>query len=1122
MADFRIRVIIDPSGARGGGREVRRELQRVDTASERTGRLLGRVFAFVGIVDAIRRLARLSDTYTEMSNRIAVAGEAIGNTNGVLEQLAEISNRTRTPVSQMVGLFQRGAIAAAELNATQAELLTFVEAVGKGFAIQGGSAARNAFALLQLSQALGSSIVRGEEFNSILEGAFPIALAAARGIERFEGSVAKLRLAIVSGKVTSEEFFRGILDQSEELDRTFATTVPTIGQAFTVFTNQLTIAVGHFNDASGTAQTFAGAIISLSNHLDRLVLGIKLIAVILISRYVTAAGAVAVATIRTVVGVTRLQIRMAAVRGASVGAAIGMRAAAVSASILGKAMAVLGGPFGLIALAAFAVYEFTAANRATRRELEDLPNDIDAYRDSIISLGKAQLALRQVNLVGQFEEQQQELTRLREELAELLNPQNITFGGQVGFSAGTLATVIEEEAARIEQAQLRLSAAIEAQEQIIELTRERLRAGVAERQFDELIVSRGGTAAIEELITGLRKLLKRLDPVATAQRAYAASVTLLTDAHAAGIIELETRDRLLKNLANSYRDQLDPLQAVINSLNQEIGLAKLEENERRIQISLLKTEQQLLKAGIILDAEKRAGVEGLIRTLDRLENDSIEELTSDLRSLQDSLDPLAAAQRAYASSVALLTDAHAAGIIELETRDRLLQDLAESYRDQLDPLQAVINSLNQEIGLAKLEENERRIQISLLRIEQDLLRAGITLDAEKRASVEDLIRTLDRLENANEAGINRNALVTREIELLDRQAEISRQVGDDQAASVARLNIEERIRQALREANSDLTEEEINKLARLSTVEADRITRAAILNRELARQADILEQIDGPARTFAETVESLTTLYNQGRISVEDFDRTLRELEITYLATQQGFVEGLERGLLQLQGDFSDLATQSQGVLTRAFSEIEDRLVEFVSTGKVEFHSLVDSILADLARIVFRQAILQPLAQNLTAALAGVFSPAATAATQSAGGNVTAGLIPRNASGGFISGPGSARSDSILARLSDGEFVVNAGSTRKFLPLLSAINSAPGFQAGGPVGRSGGRSFVTVNVIDQSTRGNNVDVEQQSTPAGETINLLIRDATDSNIREGRHDASLRGRFAGLNAPLVSR
>lgn len=60
---------------------------------------------------------------------------------------------------------------------------------------------------------------------------------------------------------------------------------------------------------------------------------------------------------------------------------------------------------------------------------------------------------------------------------------------------------------------------------------------------------------------------------------------------------------------------------------------------------------------------------------------------------------------------------------------------------------------------------------------------------------------------------------------------------------------------------------------------------------------------------------------------------------------------------------------------------------------------------------------------------------------------------PRRARGGQITGPGTGISDSILARVSNGEYVVNADATRKHLSLLEIINSGdlPGFAGGGLV-----------------------------------------------------------------------
>ena len=65
------------------------------------------------------------------------------------------------------------------------------------------------------------------------------------------------------------------------------------------------------------------------------------------------------------------------------------------------------------------------------------------------------------------------------------------------------------------------------------------------------------------------------------------------------------------------------------------------------------------------------------------------------------------------------------------------------------------------------------------------------------------------------------------------------------------------------------------------------------------------------------------------------------------------------------------------------------------------------------------------------------------------GANFAKDLLLRQADGGFISGPGGPRDDLIPARLSDGEFVVNAAATSQNRMLLEAINSGRGFADGG-------------------------------------------------------------------------
>lgn len=91
----------------------------------------------------------------------------------------------------------------------------------------------------------------------------------------------------------------------------------------------------------------------------------------------------------------------------------------------------------------------------------------------------------------------------------------------------------------------------------------------------------------------------------------------------------------------------------------------------------------------------------------------------------------------------------------------------------------------------------------------------------------------------------------------------------------------------------------------------------------------------------------------------------------------------------------------------------------------------------------------------------------------------TAEVVPRAtatpaAAGGYISGPGTSTSDSIPARLSDGEYVINAAATRRYRPLLDKINSGPVKLAAGGMVSNNGKMEALLSSILTTLRGNNV------------------------------------------------
>ena len=106
----------------------------------------------------------------------------------VYNRLRESALKNAAPLETLVTLYGRVALVQKELGVSQAEMLNFTDKIALALRVAGTDAQSASGALLQLSQALGSGVVRAEEFNSILEGALPIAQAAAAGLKEAGGS----------------------------------------------------------------------------------------------------------------------------------------------------------------------------------------------------------------------------------------------------------------------------------------------------------------------------------------------------------------------------------------------------------------------------------------------------------------------------------------------------------------------------------------------------------------------------------------------------------------------------------------------------------------------------------------------------------------------------------------------------------------------------------------------------------------------------------------------------------------------------------------------------------------------------------------------------------------------
>jgi lambda family phage tail tape measure protein len=266
--------------------------------------------------------------------------------------------------------------------------------------------------------------------------------------------------------------------------------------------------------------------------------------------------------------------------------------------------------------------------------------------------------------------------------------------------------------------------------------------------------------------------------------------------------------------------------------------------------------------------------------------------------------------------------------------------------------------------------------------------------------------------------------------------------------------------------------EVMRQIAQYRTDQADGYQRslgAVGMGAQAQQQAQALNQIQ---KEYQRYLDRLTKETPKDLLDSETFKADAAKIEAAMqdsLKAANDYYDALRarqadwrNGAAEAFADYRDSAAnileQTKGLFNDVFKGMEDAIVSFAMTGKLSVKDMVNSIIADYVRMQARTAI--------SAGLGWLQSAASSYFTVG------------HADGGYITGPGTGRSDSINARLSNGEFVVNAAAVaqpgmRAMLEHINGGSRADGWQRfadGGYVGSSvastatGSRGGDTLNV----------------------------------------------------------
>lgn len=253
----------------GKGYKAEKSIRSVEDTAKRLDRTLGLLKGALGGVFAgigIRSIMQTADTMQSLDSQVRLVTDSVAQFNAVQDRLGKIANNQYADIEALTTLYTRSQRALSQLGKSQNEVLQFTENVSMAMRVGGVSAQEQAAALLQLSQALGSGVLRGDEFNSIAEQA-PILLRLVS--EEMGVTQGALRALAADGKITSEIVYNAVANATESLTDMAAQMPITVSQALTVLSNNYKRFVGDFiNSTTGLSSIVAGAIGVIAQNFD--------------------------------------------------------------------------------------------------------------------------------------------------------------------------------------------------------------------------------------------------------------------------------------------------------------------------------------------------------------------------------------------------------------------------------------------------------------------------------------------------------------------------------------------------------------------------------------------------------------------------------------------------------------------------------------------------------------------------------------------------------------------------------------------------------------------------------------------------------------------------------------
>lgn len=1067
MANNRAQILITAvDETRRAFQSINGSLSQLRDQAGQVGAVLSRIGGAIGVGLGVRELVEVADQYKNLQARLKLAVASQEEFTRADAALFEIAQRNRAPLAETVTLYARLAPSVQALGRSQADVLAATDAIGQAVSLSGTSSEAAAGALLQLGQAFASGQLRGEEFNSVIEQTPRLAQAIADGMGVPLGA---LRALAQEGKITSEAVLDALLKERARLAEEYASLPDTVSGALTRLKNAFQRAFGERDSNSGLTAGLAQAIQLVAQHLELL---IDLAGVVLVAAFGRMAGAFA-----TSIAAARAEAaaRLANLRTLEAEALARVR---VADAALAQARAQGLATSALVTDAAKARLQASAASSAVTQAVA-----------STSLLGRAAGLLRGV-------------------LALL--------GGPIGLIV-TSVTLLAGVLYSARNAVVEFGGKTASIKQIVVATWD-----LVVEKVSEVISALGRLVGANDLSWARVRevMLGALKTIGTAIRTMVNGV--IGAFNAVGSVAGITAAFLVERFRNAFSDIGDLAQA----LGQDVAAAFSGDFSMQSLRAVLGRRLGEMRdfgkelAGTVRDAVTRDYV-----------GEAAQAIAGRIRPEQTQPGVFGRPQPpgtptpdkgVEAAKLALVqAQAEAEFKILKDALDRQARELDAALEDRLISLKDYYAAKTR-IEQQEIDAEIRRAQVSLIE-QQRLQKTGkdepTRIKAKSEVAKLEADLTVLNNKRADVEVANARKAVQAERELREELAKVRDELLDLTGTATSqdrRTAIERQYQSLIARLRAEGDTEGAATVGRLIDVKAAAADLADYerqfndaLSRMRASEESINLQRQSGLLTESQARQQILSLHRQ---TGQSLDALLPQLEASATAIGPDAVarvQAWKNEIARVKLVVDDVAVTIDGAVQDGFAQLFQDIGSGAKSAKDAFADFGRSVLQTINRIAS-----QKLAEALFGSLMGGGKSGAGGSAGGLGALISS--FFGFASGGYVSGPGTSTSDSIPARLSHGEYVVNARAVSRlgvsFLDAINGLSAGPrvaggrlAFAAGGlvpeaPAQPAPGQNIRIVNVIDPA-----MAADYLNSSAGERVvmNLIQRNAASVRNILGR-------------------